>query len=228
MGWKDKFTFRERHFVEHDVCGSKLRFYPNRVGLLHELAEVSKPIAAALASLFADQRNDAAVTDETMVQADTTIRKSTVQAVAPEVLRLRAEERERAIGSMIDAVSDQRNRLLLGRLLMDSLREDFPYDRERSSEQVEEFLYGDGKPDGYPGLDAPALAAMVAGWIKANSKVFGAAGEQIAAAARERLGGPLGRSPSETPSPTDGSNSRTPSSEPSPAASPSTSSSVST
>jgi hypothetical protein len=221
MGWKDRLTFRERHFVEHDVCGTRLRFYPNRIGLLHELAEVSKPVAAALAALFADKSGDATSTDKTMVQGDTTVRECSLQGVAPEVIRLRADERERAVAALLSAVSDARNRLLLGRLLMDSLRDEFPYAVDRPPAEVEEFLYGSAD---FPGLDVPAVASMVGGWIKANAQVFGDAGKQVAALVESRLGGLVpprpNDSPSESPSPSDGSSSKTPSSQPSPAASP--------
>lgn len=224
MGWKDRLTFREKHCVEHDVCGAKLRFYPNRIGLLHELAEVSKPVASALAALFVDRSGDATSTDKTMVQGDTTIRECSLQGVSPEIIRLRATEREAAVSALLTAVSDARNRLLLGRLLMDSMRDEFPYAADRPPAEVEEFLYGSAD---FPGLDVPALAAMVGGWIKANAKVFGAAGKQVADLVESRLVGAVrppspspSESPSESPSPSDGSSSKTPSSQPSPAASP--------
>jgi hypothetical protein len=225
MGWKDRFTFRERHFVEHEVCGQRLRFYPNRVGLLHDLAEVSKPVASALAALFSDRSQDAGMEEKISQQGDIIVKESVMQAVSAEIVTLRSKERDGAIDALLTAVSDPRNRLLLGRLLMDSLREEFPYHAERPAVDVEEFLYGDGKPDGYPGLDIPALTAMIGGWIKANAKQFGKVGEQVAAELAGRIGGvrvspsPRSEYPSETPSPAPGSSSRTPSSEPSPAAS---------
>ena len=227
MGWKDRFTFRERHFVEHEVCGQKLRFYPNRVGLLHDLAEVSKPVASALAAIFADRSQDAGMQEKISQQGDIVVKETLMQAVSAEIVTLRSKERDGAVGALLTAVSDPRNRILLGRLLMDSLREEFPYHSERPGIDVEEFLYGDGKPepDGYPGLDLPALTAAIGGWIKANAKQFGKMGEQVAAELAGRIGGarvspsPRRESPSETPSPEPGSTSRIPSSEPSPAAS---------
>ena len=225
MGWKDRFTFRERHFVEHEVCGQKLRFYPNRVRLLHDLAEVSKPVASALAALFSDHSTDAGFNEKISQQGDIIVKETTSQAASPEVLQLRSKERDGAISALLSAVSDPRNRLLLGRLLMDSLRDEFPYHEERPTVDVEEFLYGDGRPDGYPGLDLPALTSALGGWIKANAKQFGKVGEQMAAELAGRIGGarvspnPRSESPSETPSPAPGSTSKIPSSEPSPAGS---------
>jgi hypothetical protein len=223
MGWKDRFTFRERHFVDHDVAGTKLRFFPNRVGLLHELAEVSKPVASAMAALFADRSADVGSTEKVMTQGDTIIRECSVQGASPEILKMRSQEREKAVNSLVDALSDPRNRLLVGRLLMDSLRDEFPYSADRPPAEVEEFLYGDRAS--YEGLDLPILSDLIGGWIKANARVFGKAGESVAALARERLGGAAASpsrpeaSPSESQSPSDGSPSRTPSSPPSPSAS---------
>lgn len=231
MGWKNRGSFRDKHFVEHEVSGETLRFYPNRIALLQDLAELSKPIGAAIAGLFADRSGDASQVEKVMVQSDTTIKESTFQAVSAEVLTLRARERDAAIASLLDAVSNPKNRLLLGRLLMDSLREEFPYViGERKPADVERFLYGG--EDGSEPLDLPELAAMVGGWIKANAKQFGKVGEEIAARVNARLGGdekvspresvspsPLSESPSESPTPSSGSSSRTPSSPPSPVAS---------
>lgn len=213
MGWKDRFTFRERHFVTHEVGGIKFNFYPNRIALLHELAEVSKPIATALGALFADQSRDTASAEKVMLQGDTTIKETTLQSISPELAAHRAKERDDALKALLDAVSDPRNRLLIGKLLMDSLRDEFPFARDRHPGDVEEFLYGDGKD--YAGLDTPALSGMVQGWIKANAKVFGPAGEMVAAQLKGQLGGivaPLSASPSENPEQPSGSSSKTPSS----------------
>lgn len=212
MGWKDRFTFRDRHFTEHSVCGQTFRFFPNRVGLLHELAEVSKPIAKALAVLFSDKAGDISSRDKTVSQEGTIMREFSNEGINPELARLRGEERDKAVEALLDACTDPRNRILVGSLLMDSLRDEFPYSRARSPKEIEEFMNGDG--EGYEGLDTVAFAAMITGWVRANAKVFGAAGEQVAAAVGQRLGGLKNASRSETPEQTSGSDSKTPSSEP--------------
>lgn len=219
MGWKDRFTFRQKVHVEREVQGTTFRFYPNRVRLLPELAEVSKPIAQALGVLFDDRSRDNAVREKRMVQGDTTIVESVVDGITVEVSRARAETRRKAIDDIVEAASDARNRLMLGRLLMDSLRDEFAYHPERPAEDVEQWLDGDGKD--YPGVDLPLLAELVQGWIAANAKVFGTQGEKLVAEVRGRLGDLRGESPSEIPPPTSGSSSRTPSSASSQPASPS-------
>lgn len=213
--WKERFTYHEKHFVEREVAGRPMRFYPNRVALLHDLAEVSRPVARAMVSLMGDSRGDAGIVTERFREGGAEGEKTTVQPVSPEAAEQKRKERDCAIDDLL-SVADARNRLMLGRLFMDSMREVFPYARERSPMEVEEFL---------DSLDLEIMSEVSRGWIAANARVFGDAGERLAAQVRERLDGLRGESPSESPSPTDGSSSRTPSSPPSAGGSPSSESS---
>jgi len=213
MGWKDKFTFKEKHAVEQQVGENTLRFYPNRIHVLPELAELSKPIAAALATLFAEKGNDAAVSDEKIESPEGTIRRSTVQAISPETIKARDAQLRSALGEVLDVLADKRNCYKFGVLIMDSLREVFPHARDRSPELVEEFLFGDGEPDGHPGFALPEMAQLIRGWIAANTRQFGDTGKILAAAVESRLGGLRSNSPSEeTTEMPAGSSSKTPSS----------------
>jgi len=209
MGFKDRFGFKQRHFVERIIGETTFRFYPNRVGLLPDLAEISRPLAKALSSLFVDRSRDTSVVEKVMTQDKTRVVESTVQAVSPETMSARAKERADAMDELVDAVRDERNRIILGRLLMDSLRDEFPYSPQRSAEDVLAFLEPDGRD--YQGVDMPLLIELAKGWIAANQKVFGAAGEDVVAAARERLGD-LNRSRSTIPTPAPGPDSRSASS----------------
>ena len=224
--WKDRFAYNSKSAVEHEVNGNKLRFYPNRIGLLTELAEISKPIAHALATLFGDARGDATSVSERysdkprkdlksgVETAESTVDKITVEAVSPEVADHRRKERDAAIDELLDGLTNERNRLLFGRLLMDSLRDEFPYKKDRPAPEVEEFLFGDGEQ--YQGLDAPQLVALVTGWLKANAKVFGSAGERVAGLVKGKLEALQAPSISgERTNPAGGYSSKTPSSEPS-------------
>lgn len=216
MSWKDVRTYRSRESVEHEVNGKAVRFYPNRIRLLPELTALSLPVAKAMAELLDPSRSDASMSEKTMQEGATVIRESTVQVTPPDVIKARAAARDAALEALLVAAGDDRNRLRLGRLLMDSMAEDFPYAADRSPADVEAFLYGS---DGVEGIDIPILSQLVAGWIKANAKQFSKVGELVAARLGDRLGGMGAPSPSTPPSPSAGSSSRTPSSPPSQAAS---------
>lgn len=220
MSWKDVRTYRSRESAEHEVNGVKVRFYPNRMRLLPELTALSVPVGKALAELLDPSRSDSTMTEKRSTQGDILVVESSVIPAAPEVARARASARDAAIESLLTSLGDPRSRLSLGRLLMDSMADQFPYSADRPAVEVEEFLYGG---QGVEGIDLPLLAELVAGWIKGNAKQFTKAGEMIAARLGDRLGGAAAAfrtgSPSTTPEPSGGSDSRTPSSPPSPPAS---------
>ena len=217
MSWKDVRTYRSRESVEHEVNGVKLRFYPNRMRLLPELTDLSVPVAKALAELIDPSRSDAAMTEKTMTQGDTIIRESTIAAASPELVKSRAASRDAAIEALLSALGDARNRLRMGRLLMDSLADEFPYSADRPVGEVESFLYGERDTEGkhVEGLDLPMLSDLIAGWIRANAKQFSRVGEILPVRLGGAAAGPLAPSPSTAPAPSSGSDSKTPSSLPS-------------
>lgn len=219
--WKSRFTYSSKNAVEHEVNGNTLRFYPNRIGLLTELAEISKPIAHAMATLMGENQDRASVSKnqkqnpkrakDGTESAEFSSDEIVIQAVSVELADHRRKERDGAIDELLDGLTNKRNRLMLGALLMDSLREEFEFKKERPPAEIEEFLFGDGEE--YQGIDMPILVEMVKGWLKANSKVFGAMGEQMGARVKAMLGALQNPSTSEgMTSPTDGSSSKTPSS----------------
>jgi hypothetical protein len=225
--WKARFTYKSKVFVEKTIDDKTFRFYPNRIALLEELADVSKPIGHAVATLFGKGGDASNSTHETfrdkvrkdvksgIETADSAVDKITVSAPTPEVSEYHRKARDQAIDELIGAFTDKRNRILFGKLLMDSLREEFEFSKERDPAEVEEFLFGDGT-EAWQGLDLPMTVQLCTGWLAANAKVFGDVGEKVIALVRGRLELPLSPSPSEeTPSTVDGSSSKTPSSQPS-------------
>ena len=216
MSWKDIRTYRSRESVEHEVNGKPVRFYPNRMRLLPELTALSVPVAKALAELLDPSRADSPSKEKISQQGDVIVKEYGIELPEPEVVKARAEARNAAIESLLVSLGDDRNRLRLGRLLMDSMADDFPYAADRSPADVEAFLYGS---EGVEGIDLPILAQLIAGWIKANAKQFSKVGELVAARLGDRLGGMAAPSPSTPPSPNAGSSSKTPSSPLSPVAS---------
>jgi len=237
MNWKERFTWKSKVFVEREIDGRTFRFYSNRIALLEELAEVSKPVGLAISSLL-DRDETRNVTTENFKEkvrkdlrantetADSTIDRTIVAAPTPEISRHRRQERESAVNQILGAVASKPNRILLGKLLMDSLREEFDYDPARKTDQVEEFLYGDG--ESYEGLSLPMLVQLCQGWLAANAKVFGDLGEKVTAMVKEKLAELQTPPPTTEASAVDGASSTMPSSEPSASASLSSSSSPST
>jgi len=215
MGWKERFTFRDKRYVEHTVGGAEFRFYPNRMALLTEARDLSEPVAKAITILFADESRDSGTSVKRNREGDFYMEDIQTQPISEELAKYRQAERDRAIEAIFGTLADKRSVLLLGRLFMDSLRDEFPYKMDRGAAEIEEFLYGhEGPASDYQGLDMPVLIELFRGWMKANAKVFGEAGEKMVGLVRQRLEqAQLGFGSEETPEtdPTSGSSSRKPS-----------------
>lgn len=215
MAWKDRnATYAKKVYVDHEVRGEKLRFYPNRIGVLGDLAEVSRHLARAMTVLFSNDREDTAAVTERYREGAADVERTTVEAISPELAAERLRQKREAVDELVDAFGDPRTCMALGRCLMDSLRDEFEFRKDRGPAEVEEFLYGGEQG----GIDAAMLAEMVQGWIRANSRVFGDVGERMAGLVRAKVDAlraePPSGSPSEETKPADGSSFKMPSSQP--------------
>lgn len=220
MSWKQRVkTFQERRAVTHTIDGmGELRFYPNRISQLQQLKGVSETVMKCMGTLFSDNRGDAdAVTETGTDETGFQIQKTRVSAVSTEVLEYRAKQQRVAIEELFSLL-DRRNMMLLGEMLMDSLRDEFTYARQRAPQDVEEFLFGAGEEAGEAAMDLPLFVGLMQGWIKANSKVFGDMGEKLVGLVKGRIqvvsglegdptSGPSSKTASSQPSPTDGASS---------------------
>lgn len=225
-----RFTFRDKRGTEHEVGGRKFTFYPNRMALLTEARDLSTPVAQAVSVLFADESKDNTSNVKRHHEGDFFMEDIATTAISTEMAKYRQAERNAAIETIMGTLADARSIVLLGKLFMDSLRDEFPYKRDRGAKEVEEWLYGEEaggedeeNDDLYTGLDLPMLVEMFGGWMKANAKVFGTAGEKMVGLVKSRLE-QVNESALETTDPTSGNDSKIPSSPPLPQASmPSTS-----
>lgn len=186
--FKDNFRAQAGH--EADICGAKVTFYPNRAALIPQLRQVSEPVVKALATLFWGQ--DAQGHHRTKFtsgkdEMGEDMRVSEEEFLPPPVEHLRAaqEAREAALKALFDALTGPSNRIALGALLMDSMREEFEYERDRNIEEVLEFLDGDKRGDG--ALTVDQLLQMIFAWTKANMLVFGEVGKKIALAMKAKV-----------------------------------------
>jgi hypothetical protein len=216
-------AFTDKHPIQHKVGEEMMDFFPNRLSVLEECAEISRPLVLAMASLMVDSgRMNAAITED-IKDGDMDVRKVTVEAVSTELMAAKQKEREDAINQIFNSLASKKTRILLGRCLMDSLRNEYDYKEVRSAQEVELFLYGDGKEE--EGIDLPTFTELITGWLKANSKCFGSMGETLAGLVKEKVSvlRSVSRSGKEETSPANGSSSPTASSQPLDSASPSAS-----
>lgn len=163
MGDWQRFSFLQPKAVKHEVDGQELSFYPVSVGKLAKLREVAKPIAAALSVLFTDRQGDSKVktVKVTNTQKGEILEEATIDPTSDALLVRRETQKSAAIENLIEAFSAQKNISMLAGIICDSLRDDFA--RPITDEVVEEFSSK---------LSVDSLYQLLAGVMKANSKVF--------------------------------------------------------
>ena len=183
------------------------------MALLTQARDLSEPIAKAINTLFADQSRDAASAVKRTNDGEFHMEDIKTEALDIEMAKYRIKERADAITTIMGTLADARALILLGTLFMDSLRDDFPYAKERHPSEVEEFLYGSDDEDSeYQGLDTPVLVELFKGWMKANALTFGEAGESLVGLVKAKIE-EIADSSLEKPDSTNGKSSKTPSSQ---------------
>lgn len=185
MTWKDRCSFLSGATpTPHVVNGQTLNFYPVSVGALFSLKEAAKKVGAALAVLFASDKNDAGTT-ERLFAADLKDqdgrplldekgkpfldREVVIQAVSPELVALRLDKSSNAVSTIVAAFTEDSELTNLGRLVMDSLVETFPRG-DASNPPPLEFVKT---------LSAESLVACLIGVAKANKGMFGPLGDRV-------------------------------------------------
>jgi hypothetical protein len=127
---------------------------------------LSKPLAQALTVLFTNKESDTGATTQSIENGKEGRKeiKTVVDPLTVEIAVYRSNQKQEAFESLFEALSNQDNGMLLGRMIMDSLREIFDEkdreDRNRALELIK-------------AMDLATLKDMITGLIKANAKVLG-------------------------------------------------------
>lgn len=174
--WKNKTSLFEKKYVTRTINGAEWRFYPVSVARLFQLRDTIKSVCTAAAALFGKNSDDFSQQIEKITSGDGEIQRSQTGAIDPALAKLRGQEKRQAIADSIDALLGDQNKLMMGKLLADSLREDFT--RNPDDKEIMEFL---------DTLDLSQLVEMLMGFAEANAKVFGPLGERMRAVIKSKL-----------------------------------------
>jgi hypothetical protein len=160
-------AFFSHKFETLEIDGRECNFYRVSLKALFDLKNVAKPLVRALTSLFqgVGQENGGRSIKKDHSLADGTKGQETIEEVDgidPTLAKVKIEEREKAIGDLIDAFLDETNVKVIARLIMDSMRDDFA--RPITPQAVAEFVQT---------VDPGTLVAMVKGLVQANVGVLG-------------------------------------------------------
>lgn len=174
--WKDKLSVYDRKFVARTIGGTTWNFYPISFGRMFELKRTIKEVFGAMAIFFGKHGDDVGQEVENIKQGDSTISRTSITATTPEMAKLRDDQRRNGIESAVETLMSDNNRDMLGRLLADSLREDF--DRDVPAKEINDFMAQ---------LDLGQLVEFMQGFMEANAKVFGPLGLRAKSAIEAKL-----------------------------------------
>jgi len=149
--------------VFSEVSGQQVEFWSCSFPVLFQLKSAVGPISKGVMSLFRGNRNDVSrFQEDTKTKDGSPSRVIQEMAITPEMAKVRAEQNNKAIQEALDAIFADQNRLLLGKVLMDSMRGICK--RKPEPKEIEDFLAD---------LDFGIVVEMLMGVAKANAEVFG-------------------------------------------------------
>lgn len=173
--WQDKLSCFSPNFVEHEVGGQKLHFYPVSVGMAFKLRTIGRPLARSLTVLFGNNENDHGTRD---IQVENSSgghdREIIIEPITEGLAKIRHEQKVMAVDSLIEALTSDENSQVLSNIIMDSLREQFPPDQPNERPPASEFIGV---------MPVPVLGGMLMGIMHANKDVFGPLTEKVVLAA---------------------------------------------
>lgn len=189
MKIKNKLALLKRNTEVREIAGQTFTFYPISVRMLFELRSNMEPLMKGLKLLMnlnkgedqvgtqtIEETKDPSLYNAKVPSANTLTRVTHIGVPDVSVLKARAEAADKETRDAVEAVLGDHNRLLLGRVLADSLRDE----GIKSDAEIQEFIQD-------PAFDLPLLVEFLSGFFAVNAKVFGPFAERVKAAAKERL-----------------------------------------
>jgi len=165
MAWKEKMSFIAPQATPHRVQGQEFNFYPVSLATMFKLRGAAKSIAKALATIFNGNASDNGSVHRQIANEHKSFDTETVvEAVAADVIKLRHEQRVEAFQNVVETLMDEANLVVLGELIIDSLRDVFPKEARSEWPPAKEFITA---------TEGPALVDMIVGVAKANKGLFG-------------------------------------------------------
>lgn len=170
----------------HTIQGVEFNFYPVRVARVvsGEMKTLVEPITRAASVMFDSSARDVQITEE--VTPDGMVVRQH-NAISPELAQFRAKRRDKVIDEAMGILLRDETRYALGRLIMDSLRDDHP-NKNPSEEEVAEFVDADA-------MDIPVFIEFIKGFLKANTAMFGDLGNSLRGIVKQKMEEALQRSP---------------------------------
>lgn len=179
MKFKSKLALLTRKTITKEIAGQSFVFYPVSVPMLFELKSTMKPLMSAFQLLFSkrqeqlgaqtvEETRDPSFLDKDGRPGVVVSRVTHLGAPDLGLIQAQADREDKMLAQAIDTILCDQNRLLLGRVLADSLKDE----EIRTDADVAEFIKD-------PAFDLPLLIQFLSGFFQVNASVFGPFAERV-------------------------------------------------
>lgn len=193
----DMFRLLSPLTVDREINGKTVTFHTCSVRTCARLSSFISKMAGHLSVLMtSENRDQGKVEEDYQTKEGEIIQKTIVDPINPDLAELRVAKRKKAVEEAFSELMSEPNRALIGDLLMDSLKENFPRGEKRPADECLEFV---------DSMDVPTFIQFLIGLAAANAKVFGDLGKELSRAFQAKAGELLGtKAPASEARPTDG------------------------
>lgn len=176
--WKDKINLFSRQATTRTIGGQEWRFHPVSVSTMFQMRQTVIPIVDALSVLFARNNTDVKQSIEAIRSvSEGTIERTDIEGIDVTLAQFRAKQKREALEKAVNCILAEESKLAIGKMLVDSLRDDFPT-RPTPETEIKAFV---------DALDLAAFVEMLMGFCAANAEVFGPLGRKAVEAAQQKV-----------------------------------------
>lgn len=190
MSFRDSIPFLQPRKCTYKVNGVDVTIYALPVSIIYELKTVVRPLARAITILSDANANDVGrqfinFKDNSGDDLETT-GQTNQDAISIPLAELRERQKNQAIDNIVDAITSDANRHLLGKLLCTSIKDCFD-EYPIPNDDITEFM---------DTIDIGSMVELCEGIFKINSGAFSPLWERVRQSIKERW------IPTQTKSPT--------------------------
>lgn len=165
--------------VSVDFGDNSVEMFPSRVCMASELRTLFSDLGPDISIIFDDRSADVGTSQEFLQddsEAGNMVNTKQIKTAADlETIQYRSDSRASAIRRLAENALEDRCKLAIGRILMDSMREEFPVHAKRPKDEVVAFM-------DHENMTVEVLVQLLIGWVKANSAKMGSLGKRMVSA----------------------------------------------
>lgn len=176
-----RLPFLEPRKIIFKVNGVDTTIHALPMTIIYELKGVVRPLARAIATLTESYPNDTRkqviqFNDKSGDEYETT-GQTNVDAISVELAELREKQKTLAIDQIIDAVTLDANRMLLGKVVCSSVRDGFDL-YPIPNDDIQEFM---------DTVDIGTMIELIEGIFKANASIFAPLWDRVLQSLKDRI-----------------------------------------